>query len=84
MSVLSGTICSLRWYIYLRSCLMRLVSVCYCVYQILTICGVCYVRHKRLYVLRVFDPGRLLGVRVGNLNELTKSKGCSTQAAYLG
>ena len=33
--------------------------------------------------LRVFDPGRLLGVRVGNLNELTKSKGRSTQAAYL-
>jgi len=24
--------------------------------------------------LRVFDPGRLLGVRVGNLNELTTSK----------
>jgi len=50
MSVLSGTICSLRWYIYLRLCLMPLVSVCYCVYRILTICGVCYVRRKRLYV----------------------------------
>jgi len=33
-------------------------------------------------MLRVFDPGRLLVVRVGNLNELTTSKGCSTQAAY--
>jgi len=29
---------------------MRLVSVCYCVYRILMICGVCYVRRNRLYV----------------------------------
>jgi len=57
------------------------------------ICGVCHVWHNRLYVkgvqprvnheLRVFDPGRLLVVRVGNLNKLTTSLGCSTQAAYL-
>jgi len=40
---------------------------------------------KRIkHVIRVFDPGRLLGVRVGNLKELTTSKGSSTQAAYLG
>ena len=30
--------------------------------------------HKRINTkLRVFDPGRLLVVRVGNLNELTSS-----------
>jgi len=28
---------------------------------------------KRINELRVFDPGRLLMVRVGNLNELTTS-----------
>ena len=37
------------------------------------------IKHK----LRVFDPGCLLVVRVGNLNELSTSSGCSTQAAYL-
>jgi len=74
---------------------MRLVSVCYCVYRVLMICGVCYVWRNWLYVkgvqprlltcgkggelkrikhkLRVFDPGRLLVVRVGNLNELSTS-----------
>jgi len=46
------------------------------------ICGKC---GKRINIkLRVFDPGRLLMVRMGNLNELTESKGCSTQATYLG
>jgi len=80
---------------FLRLCLMRLVSVCYYVYRVLMICGVCYVRRNHLYVkdvrprpltcgkggelkrikhkLRVFDPGRLLVVRVGNLNELSTS-----------
>jgi len=91
MSVITSTLCSLRWYISLRLCLMRLISACYCVYRVLMICGVCYVWHNRLYVkgvrprpltygkggelkrikhkLRVFDPGHLLVVRVGNLNE---------------
>ena len=32
----------------------------------------------------VFDPGCLLGEKVGNLNELIIISGCSTQAAYLG
>ena len=95
MSVLTGIICSLRWYISSRLCLMQLISVCYCVYRILMIYGVCYVWRKQLYVkgvrprpltcgkggelkrikheLRVFDPGRLLMVRVGNLNELSTS-----------
>jgi len=35
------------------------------------------------FSLRVFDLGRLLVVRVGNINELTLSKGCSTHVAYL-
>jgi len=34
-------------------------------------------------MLGVFDPDRILVVRVGNLNELSTSYGCSTQAAYL-
>jgi len=38
------------------------------------------IKHK----IRVFDPGRLLGVRVGNLNELSTRSGLSTQVAYLG
>jgi len=37
MSVLFGIICSMRWCIYLHSCLMRLVSVCYCVYRIFVV-----------------------------------------------
>ena len=91
MSVITGTLCSLHWYISLRLFLMRLISICYCVYRVLMIFGVCYVWRNRLYVkgvrprpltcgkggelkrikhqLRVFDPGRLLVVRVGNLNE---------------
>jgi len=95
MSIITGTICSLRWYISLRLCLMRLIFVCYCVYRVLMICVVCYVWRNRLYVkgvrprpltcgkggelerikneLRVFDPGRLLVVRMGNLNELSTS-----------
>jgi len=71
MSVLAGTICSLRWYIYLRLCLMQLVSVCYCVYRILTICGVCYVRRKQLYVKGV-RPRPLTWGKGGELKRINQ------------
>jgi len=69
MFVLTGIICSLRWYIYLHLCLMRLVSVCYCVYRILMICGVCYVWRKRLYVKGI-RPRTLTYGKGGELKQI--------------
>ena len=40
--------------------------VCEWVFDVWDVC-------KRYYLFRVFDPGRLLVGRVGNLNELTSS-----------
>jgi len=78
MSVIVSTLCYVRTLFPL--CLMRLLF-----YMLLCMLG--FDELWCMYgaidcMLRVFDPGRLLVVRVGNLNELTTSKGFSTQAAY--
>jgi len=61
----------LRWYTALRLCLMRLIF-----YMLLCMSGfddMWYMYGMIDCMLGVFDPGHLLVVRVGNLNELTTS-----------